>query len=278
MNAFDPEDLVVGCDTPQAAIAKLWFRGIGDDLEDPSRAGDVDGVLWLAESPSIAQCYIPCAGLTEIVAAPSPWQMGEGIRPNLNGFWPRFAAARLGLAYREVERDALGDAVSWAFAPGARVTYGEAFEALKAMGYSFESGIAEVKSRSEGGATEWMRADWRLTGSLLATPRDPRLNLLDISTGESDLTARQYHRIDLFRRAETEGYDGIVIDDFAQSDSYGNVGHRSVGLFDKAARARAWIVMDAEHPDLDDARRRGGSTPEFDDWFASVRCGPSARP
>lgn len=48
---------------------------------------------------------------------------------------------------------------------------------------------------------------------------------------EGDLMDVDYHKLDLFRKVEEKGYDGIIINDYAQSDYHGNYGHLSIGFF-----------------------------------------------
>lgn len=48
---------------------------------------------------------------------------------------------------------------------------------------------------------------------------------------EGDLTDVDYHKIDMFRKIEKSGYDGVIINDYAQSDYHGNYGHLSIGFF-----------------------------------------------
>ena len=58
---------------------------------------------------------------------------------------------------------------------------------------------------------------------------------------EGDLTEPDYHKLDLFKKIELKkdknghyAYDGIIINDFAQSDYYGNMNHISLGFFKRS--------------------------------------------
>lgn len=89
------------------------------------------------------------------------------------------------------------------------------------------------------------------TGKLLIMHTLRDFKILDITFGEtreSDLTDLDYHDIELFRYAENNGYDGIKITDFAQSETHGNVGHYSIGLFRKTLKDLDIETIDAVHP------------------------------
>jgi len=79
------------------------------------------------------------------------------------------------------------------------------------------------------------------------------LRILDISEGEGDLLNLQYHKLDSFQQAKQDGYDGVKIDDFAQSETFGNYGHSSIGLFNKD-KIKIKKVIDASHPDEGESR------------------------
>jgi hypothetical protein len=68
---------------------------------------------------------------------------------------------------------------------------------------------------------------------------------------DGDLTDVEYHNHELFSKKEAEGYDGIRINDFLQSEHHGNVGHKSIGLFKHAIKFLDIDEIDAFHPDLD---------------------------
>lgn len=94
-----------------------------------------------------------------------------------------------------------------------------------------------------------LNANYVNMGKLYIAKPKRDLKFLDISTGESDLTELQYHYVKIFRQAEKDGYDGIIIDDFAQHDTMGNVGHTSYGIFKKSIKDLEFEVIDACHPE-----------------------------
>ena len=108
-------------------------------------------------------------------------------------------------------------------------------------------------------------ANYRAKGRLLiVTPkRDLRIydNTLGGST-EGDLTDPEYHKLDLFKIVEKQGYDGIKINDFAQSSDWGNVNHTSIGLFKKTLKDLNFEEIEAIHHDLSDVSK-DWKTPEY---------------
>ncbi|AOG03040.1 hypothetical protein BSY19_4719 (plasmid) [Bosea sp. RAC05] len=268
------EAVLQGADTADAAMCRLLFHGTCEEFDLPPTGGGYDGMVWTAESPFIAQTYIPVAGLEAYVSAPDGWRLADGIRPGRGSFWMDFAVDKLGLAYEDVDWDPHGDARSWSFKKGCRVTYGEAFEALRAMGYVFTNDLAAVRQQTIAGKVVTMPADWSIPGRLLICVRDPAWKLLDISTGESDLTQLQYHDVDRFRDAESAGYDGVIIDDFAQSSVIGNIGHRSIGLFPATAARLEWAQIAATSTAASTDYRRS-STDEFDSLHAGISMRPA---
>lgn len=75
---------------------------------------------------------------------------------------------------------------------------------------------------------------------------------------EGDLTDLEYHKVKLFRSIEKDGYDGIRINDFAQSDDEGNFGHTSIGLFKNTLKDMKIVdKIEAKHPKLSDYREKG---------------------
>lgn len=247
----------------------LMFHGTAEPFAGaPDARAGADGVFWTADSPLIAQTYIPDAGLTAYVSKPSEWRLDERVRPDRHSFWTDFAVNDMGRPPPDVEYDAFGAAKSWSV-DADWPTYRQCLAALRALGYAFMDDCEQVKYAS-GPTGPIARADWQQPGQVFVTAADG-LRLLDRSTGEGDLTEKAHLDFDLFRRAEKAGYDGIVIDDFAQSIDCGNVGHRSVGLFAHVVDRLEFVAYPAVHRRLGGARSLG--TPDFES-FAAGLAGP----
>jgi len=89
------------------------------------------------------------------------------------------------------------------------------------------------------------------------TTRDMTLWLK--ARGEGDLMNVQYHDVRGFRDARDEGLDGVMIDDFAQSEAHGNLGHLSVGLFSPALKDVRFKQVPATYEEYD----RSGKTKAY---------------
>jgi hypothetical protein len=106
---------------------------------------------------------------------------------------------------------------------------------------------------------EIMPADYQMKGKLFILIPDQDLNVYDMTYGGSidgDLTDLDYHKTDFFDKLEQKGYDGVKINDFAQSNDQGNFGHTSIGLFKQALpKVHREVVQDVVHHDLEPLNR-----------------------
>lgn len=94
------------------------------------------------------------------------------------------------------------------------------------------------------------RVDFRSEGSLYQLTAKEDIKFFDMTKdSEGDLTDLQYHKLDLFRKAEKSDYNGVKIHDFAQSEVYGNYGHLSYGIFkDSIVLFDVKFIEKAYHP------------------------------
>lgn len=231
------------------------FHGSIESINGSLRPGGYDGVLWTAEHSTVAQCYIPATGGSTFVSV-SRWQLDEGVRPCPSN--PLYTVAKMiGPAAKDVKYDQFDSPTSWV-QPKGYASYRQVLEHLeKVMGYRNRSEIAgdyvfEIRTDGWNKQTQehlLVNADFKKDGILAIVEGFQGMRLLDISTGDSDLTDIQYHRVELFRRAEEQGYDGIVIDDFCQSKTWGNVAHRSIGFFAAAAARLQTTLIPAQRFD-----------------------------
>ena len=74
-----------------------------------------------------------------------------------------------------------------------------------------------------------------------------------------------YQKLDTFRRAAGRGYDGVVVDEIRQSETHGDVSHRSIGLFAGALGKIRYAAIPAKHFDWPESGGGGAvkATPEF---------------
>lgn len=96
-----------------------------------------------------------------------------------------------------------------------------------------------------------MKAGYKTKGRLYIVKPKRDMKMYDVSIGEGDLNDVQYHSLDLFRQLEDMGYDGVIIDDFAQHRYVGNVNHISYGFFDSALKDlnTQKYIDNVEHPE-----------------------------
>lgn len=241
---------IAAFDTAEEAVRseEFLFHGTGEAIDTPLKPGGYDGVLWTAQWPSIAQSYIPAAGSTFLVAKAMPYEENQRVAPNrfsevyncLVKHWFGFTDA-----HTQPERDPGGIARSYRIPPGYP-TYGDIEQKARELGYDDGRGYFEIKvSIGPGGETVPLPADYRKQGRLFVTLREG-LRFADIrQASEGDLTAVEYHNHTGFRAAEDSGYDGVIINDFAQTDTYGNFGHLSYGLFSQAAKSTRFVGTDS---------------------------------
>jgi len=226
----------------EEAVGLFHHHGTGEAFDAPARGGPFDGLLWLADSPAVAQTYIPAAGIESLMVVPA-FRLGERVRPDRHSGW--YAAVRqMGFESPEVEWGSNGTARSWAI-PEGYPTYAEVCEWIQGvLGYADENGSRPGRDRfyriraalDRDGRTVLLPADRLYPGRLFLVEGVADLRLLDMATGRGgDLTDPDHLKQAWFRGARDRGYDGIVINDFCQSRAHGNVGHRSWGC-----RPRGW--------------------------------------
>jgi len=130
--------------------------------------------------------------------------------------------------WREAENNAIKYKNEWK--PYDKYLKAFVAQKFKTLGYDVQHDyVRRVRLDSDGNI---LPADSRTVGKVLKVTCGRDFKIYNYAYGkESDLMDLDYHKIDMFRKMEEEGYDGIIINDFAQSDKYGNMDHKSVGFF-----------------------------------------------
>lgn len=259
-------------------IEGLLFHGTCERIEGPLRPGG-DGLLWMSDSPAIAQQYIPAAGLEIMCSRPSPYEMDNRVRPDRESVLYRIACGLAGRTVEDVEFDQYGRLLSWGI-PDGWPTYRQVTDHVETvLGYApADSGCYWLRAAVEDGAERVMPADWTMPGTLFVALADG-LRLKDIRQGEeSDLTLYEHNNLCGFRQAAEEGYDGVVINDFAQTTKYGNLGHRSFGLNERGLSKAEWTSLPAVRFDLDVIFPFPAFTPDLAAWLEGLETEAGARP
>jgi hypothetical protein len=205
--------------------AKL-FHGTIEEFSGGLKPGG-DGMIWFADEPQIAQLYLPKAGIT---VYPSNTSL---MRPSKDRMI--IAIQKLiGIKYNleDVEWDHTDRATSYGLPKGWK-SFPKEPDVEKLMDkVGFEKDHNDnYKIRFSDMDTVLKPGEAQQGRLFIATVKEP-LNIWVKARGESDLTDLQYHDLKGFQIAKDKQLDGVLIDDFAQSEEHGNFGHQSVGLFD----------------------------------------------
>ena len=256
------------------------YHGSGEDF-DPDRlgVGGYDKILWTVDDPIIARSYIPVSGASILISTDHIRQPTEskdvqqlqrmlGIDYDYSKVkWERHNAVSYPPApvfeklfprndYKVKDKDYKGDLFEFTDTQ-KRDSDINAYinERLREMVYkpmdksSYRNNLS-WRIRIHRGRV--LKGNERSQGRLFIIHPKEDLRILDMTMGgkiESDLMNPDYHRHDWFQKAKEEGYDGIRINDFAQFDSEGNVGHRSIGFFTETLPKLSWTVQEGvSHP------------------------------
>lgn len=248
----------------------LLFHGTIEPFDTVLEPQSHGGCLWVAFASTVAQSYIPSSG-GEAWIGIATHQLNDHLRPSKDKFWIA-VYDMMGIKPRaDTEYDAWGRSTSWAWEGGHWPTYQDAADFFDSIGYHGERDKHQYTYRIKTGYDDHRQivypADYKKVGRLFIFYGAERLNILNISRGESDLTDLQYHKYNTFERAKKEGYDGVKIDDFAQSRLHGNMGHTSVCLNSNGLSKLTYDVIPATNYDEEDW---DDFTPEFEQYARKV--------
>jgi len=205
---------------PKGAVL---FHGTLEPFSSGLRPGG-DHLIWFADSPKIAQLYIPKSGMKMFVGAE------DLVKPDLDPIIQDLQK-KLGIDYDYDKVEWEGRRLKswpspkgWDHMPKEK----DIIERMEKLGFKDDRGRYTLRISKQ----QVMLPNEVQKGKLfIATVKEP-LTIWKKSKGESDLMDLQYHDISGFKKAKAAGLDGVLIDDFAQSEEWGNFGHKSLGLFD----------------------------------------------
>lgn len=244
------------------------FHATGEEFEPTTLGTGMDGLCWTCQQAGIAQTYIPEAGSTlltslEHIALPSKdptlqnLQRKIGIEYDYSQVkWQ--ADQRHTQSYRQApvfdyieneEKTSYYDKVEkMCQYVGNKLKSIYGYEPYKENGQWFQEHWYKLKCERN----QVMPADYKMKGRLFVIKPKEDLVIYDMTEGgkkDPDLGDLDYNKLDLFEKIEKEGYDGVKITDFAQTKEYGNLGHLSVGLFNRGLKKCEWeVVPDATYP------------------------------
>lgn len=252
----------------QEPVAGLLFHGTAENITGKLRGGHYDHVLWTADNPVIAQQYIPESGSSVIYIPPDKWELKSRVKPVEAMPLAHVASLMTNIRLEELERrfNKIGELESWRL-PANWPTYEEAMHYLETeLGYPANKRNL-IKTTFIDNQEVFLPADHKMSGTLYVTSSD-NLRFLSIRrTEDGDLTDLDYHKLDLFQKAADAGYDGVIINDFAQTKTFGNLGHIAYGLLPKAAEKIEWVKIPATHFRIDDIDQCQSLTPDVETWL-----------
>lgn len=243
----------------------LLFHGTGESIEGPLGAKSHGGILWVAETPDIAQSYIPESGLSTMLYLPQE-RANDPFPPNQGVYYDILKQMGYNL---EAEWDTTGRVKSWGWKDRASHSlpkYRDVINYIEnVLGYKGENGMYRIK---QDRSHKFAPAHYKLPGTLFILIGKSRLRLFDLTGGsdEDDLMDPTYNKIILFRKAQEAGYDGVRINDFAQSKIWGNIGHRSIGIFPSGLAKLQIENTQATNFDWPENSLSTKDTDEFNKW------------
>lgn len=255
----------------------MLFHGTTGTLNGPAQVGGYDKVFWSARTSCIAQTYIS-AGSSQL-AVVEHYELDELVRPNQNCVLHAIARTLCPAHDPQAQYDRLGQATSWCafkLPDGSNLTKKHIVQELCRLGYGSDIDAsggfrALVKVSAFDSNTKLPKVQpksYLPAGQLLIIEGFSDMRFASIATGDPDLTAIQYHRHEFFQAARSQGFDGVIIDDFCQTKTWGNVGHESIGFFEHALQRLTTQSIDATHfewgPEIGALRQQ--DSPEFSAW------------
>lgn len=254
------------------------YHGTSELIKGRLTVGAYDGILWTGKTPDIAQNYIPECGLSAMHFKPGRWEMDNPVRLLRRGDMIFGLLKQMGYDI-SAEFDDMDNVLRYSIKKEgvsvATPTNSDAYGFLTdRLGYDKDVDAITVKMAFVDKTLTPLPKDYKRKGELYILSGASKLNLYDMAVGESDLGDRQYHRCDLFRKLEEKGYDGVVINDFAQSKIQGNFGHKSTGLFKSALEKMDFFKIDAvnhDWVDYDDFRSKSTAEIQPKAWFELSR-------
>lgn len=243
------------------------FHSTGEPFDEKDlRGGGYDRILWTTTDSAISQTYIPIAGSEMFTQTSSLLQPSKD--PTIIQF-----QKKIGLEYDDITWGPGNRAQSYRVAKNPFKDIEDAHDSLyetmplknqRVNDYLMNTLGYKPKGQDYNNNYSWklkmsgneiLPADYRMKGRLFILIPNQDLKIFDMTHGgsiEGDLTDLDYHKLDTFDELMKRGYDGVKINDFAQSNDQGNFGHTSIGLFKQAlGKLDKEVVQDVVHHDLD---------------------------
>ena len=252
--------------TPDEIIKDALFHGTGEEFEGSLKKGGYDKIVWFAEAPDVAQAYIPASGSTITGWIPSYASDNDPIGRDEQAL---LKIAKMKGYDHEVVRDQHGrpEYVKWT--KGKSFTYKMAREAMKELGYDPHKIGTKLKLYKD----EVQAADFKMPGRVFIAfgVKDLKLFAYDEEGPDPGLVDPQYNHLSAFEKIRHRGYDGIRINDYVSTDTWGPMGHKSIGVFDSGLRKLSVLSFPARNFDWPENTKDWNKvTEDFSKWHRGV--------
>jgi len=248
----------------------LLFHGTSETIKGELSPQSHGKILWVAENPATAQNYIPESGGKVYFPYIDDYSSDDLFSPNKGLDYDLLLQMGYDL---NVQWDQTGRVSSWRMKNGGplprKIDVKNYIE--NTLKYQVDADKNVYVLKIKGNVV--MPSDYRKPGTLYIFTGKDKLKLLDLTGGnsEDDLMEPTYKKIDWFEKARSAGYDGVRINDFGQSEYWGNYGHKSIGLFESGLKKLQQEKVSATNHDWSDDNRYDFNTKEYSDWKSKTR-------
>lgn len=241
----------------------LFFHGTGEEIVGDLRGGGYDNVFWTAKDSTVAQNYIPSSGISTYYSFKnSDYERNQEIIPTSSFNKSALKLLNFDEKQIDVEYDQYNRVKGWSVKEGVKIpTFGDLDNKLKEIGYS--SGD-KIKTPYINGVSTIQPKNYKKEGTLFILKDPSDLKMFDMRGMYFD-GEEQYNQLNLFKKLEKQGYDGVIINDIAQSENLGNVGHTSYGIFNNAIKKLKKYTIKAKNYDWDENTQEK-ETSEFKEY------------
>jgi len=223
--------------------------------------------VWTTDTSAISQTYIPQSGASvyisaEHISAPSDDPMVQDIQKKIGIVfdyseveWDKYRASswRPAPVFADIDND---DVTSWFDKQKKKNDYvtdkikSELGYVPKEMEYNDNDHNYTFVVKTTGNTA--LPSDYRMKGRLFVITPKEDLNVYDMTYGgkiDGDLTDPDYKKVGFFDKLKKSGYDGVKINDWTQTEEFGNFGHKSIGLFkDGLKKCGIEVIPDVTYP------------------------------
>lgn len=248
----------------------IFYHGTSEPIQGNLRIGGYDSILWTSKNELIARSYIPIGGRFNI-SNDLPVRLRFANKYDIDNNNYTLAFFGLEIPEESFKLDDIGK-VSYYILPKSHPFYGKSIlDKLKLFDDILQNKFGltpekvgdlrlydgdkyhtypEYQYRIITHNNKIQHGGQYIKGKLYKLVAKEDLLIHDYrKSTESDLTNLEYHDLDGFNKINSlKKYDGILINDFAQSDSFGNIAHISFGFFKDSINKFSYSFIESSHP------------------------------